>query len=172
LLKQRNLYQTGFENTLEDIVLKTEPETEKGVVDRVFSDKGRTLKATIKALFNEIITRERLNSALLNGINSDICRTGSYIAQIKSFTARQYTPVLETTFSRRRTQLESQVLNLEQEKRQEYVTCWKDLMFLKKYLLLALKDYWTISNRKSFLNVENDNGYRGPVQKTEAYNWQ
>ncbi len=142
--------------------MKEEPEQERGIVDRVFSDKGRTLKATIKALFNEILTRERLDSALLGRIDSDICNTGSYLEQIRMVTQRQYMPDLEIALSRRRTQLESRVMDLEKEKRQEYLTCWKDLMFLKKYLLSALKDYWTVSNRKSFLNLEND-GYREPV---------
>jgi len=156
LLKSRSFYQTGIEESLENIVLREEPVRERGIVERVFSDKGRTLKATIKALFNEILLRERLNSELLVKIDSDICKTDSYLEQIKFLTQRQYTPDLEIGFSRRRTQLENQVLDLEKEKRQEYLTCWKDLMFLKKYLLSALKDYWTVSNRKSFLNMEND----------------
>jgi hypothetical protein len=171
LLKPRDFYETGIEKSLEDIVLKEEPEQERSIVDRVFSDKGRTLKATIKALFNEILTRERLNSGVLSAIDSDICNTDSYLEQIRMVTQRQYMPDLEIALSRRRTQLEGRVMDLEKEKRQEYLTCWKDLMFLKKYLLSALKDYWTVSNRKSFLNLENDTGYRGPVQETQAYNW-
>lgn len=170
LLKPRSFYQTGIEGSLESIVLKDEPERERGIVEKIFSDKGRTLKATIKAMFNEILLRERLNSKLLDRIDSDICKTGSYLEQIRFFTQRQYTPDLEIAFSRRRTQLENQVCDLEKEKRQEYLTCWKDLMFLKKYLLSALKDYWTASNRKSFLGIENDR-YRSIVQETQTYNW-
>jgi hypothetical protein len=171
LLKPRNFYQTGIEESLESIVLKDEPERERGAVEKIFSDKGRTLKATIRALFNEILLRERLNSELLGKIDSDICKTDSYLEQIRFLTQRQYTQDVEIAFSRRRTQLENQVFDLEKEKRQEYLSCWKDLMFLKRYLLSSLKDYWTVSNRKSFLDLENDNGYRGPVQETEAYNW-
>lgn len=170
LLKPRSFYQTGIEESLEKIVLNEEPLRERGIVEKIFSDKGRTLKATIKALFNEILLRERLNSELLNKIDSDICKTGSYLEQIRMITQRQYMPDLEIALSRRRTQLENQVLELDKEKRQEYLSCWKDLMFLKRYLLSALKDYWTISNRKSFLEIEND-GYRNIVQKTEAYSW-
>jgi hypothetical protein len=170
LLKPRSFYQTGIEESLENIVLKEEPLKERGIVEKVFSDKGKTLKATIKALFNEILLRERLNSELLGKIDSDICKTNSYLEQIRFFTQRQYLPDLEIAFSRRRTQLENQAFDLEKEKRQEYLTCWKDLMFLKRYLLSALKDYWTVSNRKSFLDLEND-GYRNPVQETQTYNW-
>jgi hypothetical protein len=157
LLKPGDFYETGIERSLENIVLKDEPQIERGVVEKIFSDKGRTLRTTVKALFNEILLRERMNSKLLCGIDSDICKTDFYLEQIKSLTGRQYTPDLSIAFSRRRTQLESQVIDLEKEKRQEYLACWKDLMFLKKYLLSALKDYWNI---------------RSSVQETETYNWQ
>ena len=171
ILKPRNFYETGFEESLEKIVLDDEPLPERSMIDRVFSDKSRTLKATVKALFNEIIIRERLDSVVLREIDSDICKTDSHLEQIREMTRRQYTPDLELAFSRRRTQLESQVLELNKEKRQEYVTCFKDLSLASRYLLSALKDYWNLSNRKSFLNLEDDTGYRGPVQKAEAYNW-
>jgi hypothetical protein len=42
-------------------------------------------------------------------------------------------------------QLQNRVLEQEQEKRKEYLECWRDLMFLKKYLFIALKDYWDLS---------------------------
>ena len=70
-LKPRNFYETGLEQGLENIVMDREPEKEKGLVDKVFSDKGRTLKATVKALFNEILTREKLDSGLLKKIDYD-----------------------------------------------------------------------------------------------------
>jgi hypothetical protein len=171
LLKPRNFYHTGFEESLENIILKDESEKERGIVDKVFSDKTKTLKATVKALFNELLLRRTLNYKLLDKIDSDICKTNSYLEQIRMLTQRQYTPDLEIAFSRRRTLLENQMFELEKEKRQEYLTCWKDLMFLKRYLLSALKDYWTVSNRKSFLGIEND-GYRSIVQETQAYHWQ
>ena len=172
LLKPRNFYETRLEESLERIVLSPEPDTERGMIDKVFSDKNITLKATVKALFNEILTRERLDSVIQKDIDFDLCKTGSYLEQIREITKRQYSPDLEIAFSRRRTQLESRLIDLDKEKRSEYLNCWKDLAYLSKGLLSALKDYWNLSNRKSFLNLENDNGYRGPVQKTQAYNWQ
>jgi len=170
VLKPRDFYSTGFENSLERIVLNDEPIPERTIMDKVFSDKNKTLKATIKALFNEILSRERLSCGLLSKIDSDICKTDSYLEQIKTLTRRQYLPELEIAFSRRKTQLEHQVIELEKEKRQEYVACWRDLISLKKYLLSALKDYWNGSNKSTFLKIEND-GYRGNMQETEAYNW-
>jgi len=168
LLKPRDFYETGIEQSLERIVLNDEPEPERGMIDRVFSDKSRTLKAGIKAIFNEILTRERLDSVLINDINSDLCKTGSYLEQIRFLTERQYTPDLGIALSRRRTQLESRLIDLDKEKRQEYLACWKDLAYLSKGLLSSLKDYWNLSNRKNFLNV--DDGYRRGLPQTEAYN--
>jgi hypothetical protein len=100
-----------------------------------------------------------------------MCKTGSYLEQVKFLTQRQYNLDLSIAFSRRKTQLENQVLELAKEKRQEYLASWKDLCFLKRYLMSALKDYWTINNRKSFLNIENDR-YGESLPKTETYNWQ
>ena len=172
VLKPRDFYSTGLEDSLENIVLKEDPVQERTVMDKVFADKNRTLKATIKALFNEILSREKLSGGLLSKIDSDICKTDSYLEQIKMITRRQYLPDLEIAFSRRKTQLESQVIDLEKEKRQEYVACWRDLISLKKYLLSALKDYWNGSNKSTFLKIENDEyKHRGSMQETEAYNW-
>ena len=128
ILKPRNFYETGFEESLEKIVLNDEPQTEGGLVERVFTDRSRTLKSMIKALFNEVLTREHLNSALLKDIDSALCKTGSYLEQIREMTRRQYTPDLEIALSRRRTQLESRLMDLDKEKRQEY--------FRQRYLIL------------------------------------
>lgn len=40
---------------------------------------------------------------------------------------------------------------LEQEKRKEELECWRDLMFLKKYLLSSLKEYWDLVKRGEVL---------------------
>lgn len=173
LLKPRPFYHTGIEESLENIVLKEEHLPERGIIDKVFSDKSRNLKAIVKAFFNEILLRERLDTELLGRINDDLCRTGSYLEEIRTLTRRDYLRDLTLGLSRRRTQLESRLIDLEKEKRQEYLTCWKDLMFLKRYLLFALKDYWNLSNKKSFLEMENDEpGYRDDMQEAKAYNWQ
>ena len=74
VLKPRRFYHTGFEHTLENI-LSSEPLNNKSsdksnFLERIFSDKRRTLKATIKALFNEIMLRENLDSFLLYRIKA------------------------------------------------------------------------------------------------------
>jgi len=156
ILKPRNFYETGLEESLEKIVLNDEPQQERVLIDRIFSDKSRTLKATIKALFNEVLTRERLNSVLLKDIDSELCKTGSYLEQIRDVTKRQYTHDLELAFAGRRTQLESRLLDLTKQKREEYLTCWKDLAYLSKGLLVALKDYWDMSHKAGFIYYQEN----------------
>lgn len=171
VLKPRPFYHTGMEESLEKIVLNEEPRKEKGMVEKVFTNKGTTLKSTIKALFNEIMLRERLDSFLLYRINDDICRQHSCLENLKMLNRNNYSFELLDDFTGRKLQLEDNVLKLEQEKRKEYLECWKDLMFLKKYLLSALKDYWNLNNRKSFLEMDDESGHRNYMQETEAYNW-
>ena len=171
VLKPRPFYHTGIEDSLEHIVLDDKPE-KKDVVGKVFSDKGRTLKATVKALFNEIMLRERLDSFLLYGMNEDICKQHNYLESIKELHRFSYHPELLKDFHEKKMKLEDNVLGLEKEKRKEYLECWRDLMALKKYLLLALKDYWNLNSRKTFLDIENDkSGHRNHMQETEAYTW-
>src|SRR3989338_2571665 len=170
VLKPRPFYHTGFEESLERIVLNEEPQIERSIVDKVFSDKGRTLKATVKAFFNEIMLREKLDSFLLFDMNQDICKQHNYLESIKELHRFSYHPELLKDFHEKKMKLDDNVLGLEKEKRKEYLECWKDLMGLKKYLLIALKDYWNLNSRESFLNVKDDK-HRGYVQKTEAYSW-
>ena len=171
LIEPGNFYNTGFSETLEKIVSKENNKIPDNFPERIILDKGKTMKASIKALLNEILLRKKLNSELVSKIDSDLCDTHSNLEGILTLTERDYEGSLTSNLNRRKTQLESQSIDLEKEKRQEYVTCWRDMMFLRKYLLSALKDYWNANSSKSFLNIENDKYSRGYVQETEAYNW-
>ncbi|MFC1692005.1 hypothetical protein ACFL1R_00695 [Candidatus Latescibacterota bacterium] len=70
-LKPLPFYHTDLKNTLETIVSKEKPEKIR-LVEKLFSDKSKTSKATVKALLNEIELRENLDSHLLGSINEDI----------------------------------------------------------------------------------------------------
>ena len=171
LLKPRHFYHTGLEDSLENIVFKEEPEKQNDSSGGIFADKNKTLKATIKALFNEIMLREKLDSFFLYRINQDICRQHNYYEGLRKLFSFNYLPETQKHLHDKKIQLENNVLNLEQEKRKEYLECWKDLMGLKKELLTALKEYWLLNKREYSLNPENDR--RGEhMQEIEAYNWQ
>ena len=153
-LKPGHFYHTGFEDALENIVLKQDPEPEAGILEKVFSDKRKNLKATVKALFNEIMLREKLDLFLLYKIDADMFKQSSYIYQIKRVAEHSYSFELFKDISKTRLKLEGNVLDLEKEKRKEYLECWRDLSFLKKYLLSALKDYWDLSRRTEMLTYD------------------
>ena len=167
VLKPRPFYHTEFNNTIEKIVLD-EPEEPKGLADRIFSDKTKTLQSTIKALFNEVNLRERLDGFLVYQINEDICKCRNYLNQIKLISDPYR---LNPELTGRRTKLESEILRLDEEKRKTYLECWKNLFELKKELLSGLKDYWLISKRKSALNLEDDKDYgcREYMPEVKAY---
>ena len=150
VLKPMLFYHSDLKDSLESIVSTEEPATNDGLIGKIFSDKTKTLKATVKALFNEVMLREKMNLHLLNRIDEDICRQHTDISNLStsSFT---YSPDLQKELNNKKMQLESRELELYQEKRKEYLECWRDLMFLKKYLFMALKDYWDSSKRRDAL---------------------
>jgi len=150
-LKSRQFYHTGFEDSLEIIVSKEDSEADLGMLEKVFSNKRKNLKATVKALFNEISLRERTNLFLIYKIDADIFKQNAYMEQVKIVARHTYSLELLKDLSATRMILESNVLDLEKEKRREYLECWHDLSFLKKYLLSALKDYWDLSKRTDSL---------------------
>jgi hypothetical protein len=58
---------------------------------------------------------------------------------------------LTKDISKSKSQIEANVLELEKEKRKEQLECWRDLMFLKKYLMHSLKDYWELVKKREVL---------------------
>ena len=150
-LKLKPFYHTDLKNSLEDIVFKVQPEKEKSLLGKVFSDKSKTLKATVKALLNEIELRESLDSHLLSKANGEICKLHTNLMQLKNLKT-QYSFDLSKEVNKMKMQLENNVLELEKEKRKEYLECWRDLMFLKKYLLSSLKDYWDLIKKREVLS--------------------
>ena len=121
-----------------------------GTLDTIFSDKTKILKSTVKELLQEIEQRKGLNSKLFGQIDEDICKFRTYLHEVGDVCERKYDSD-DLKFGKRRGQLESLVLNLEQEKRKEYAECWRDMMFLRKYLMSALSDYWEFSGKKNSL---------------------
>jgi len=149
-LKLKPFYHTDLTNNLEGIVFKAEPEKDEGILEKVFSDKSKTLKATVKALLNEIELRENLNLHLLNIIDDETCRQNTQLIPLKRLRAH-YSFELYKEINDLKVHIEDNVLELDKEKRKEYLECWRDLMFLKKYLLVALKDYWDLIKKREVL---------------------
>lgn len=139
-------YQSSPAKSLELII---QPEQENISINTILRDKTKTLKSTVKELLNEIELRKNLGNQILKQIDYDIIRTHNYLEQVKFFTERSYTP--DTNWSKRRTSLESQMFDLEKEKRAEELNSWKDLMTLRKYLMVSLSEYWLAFRKNQFL---------------------
>jgi len=153
VIELRPIYHTDLKASLDNLVLKEKPEQEKGLLERVFSDKTKNLKASVKALLDEIKLRESLDKLLLNNIEDSICSQNTYLENLKSLKVH-YQPELSKNISKNKSQLENNILELEKEKRMEYLECWRDLMFMKKYLHSALKDYWDLAKKRQLLSYD------------------
>ena len=154
MVKYSNTSKNYLENHLADYKLVTinsykENITANSIVETIFTDRTRSLKSTVNELLAEIEHRENLHSDLKSRIGDDLYRCGEYLQEVKFFTDRPYNP--DTNFTGRKTNLEKQIFSLEEQKRTEDLTCWRDLMFLKKYLMSALKDYWKLSKCRAVL---------------------
>ncbi len=147
-------YHTNLQNNLEGISLKVEPQKQKNPLERIFSDKATTSKATVRALLDEIKLRESLDSHLLKTIDDEICSQNTELMGLDNVKANYAPPELAKYMNKRRSHLESNVLELEREKRKEYLECWRDLMFMKKYLLTSLKDYWDLAKKRNLLSYD------------------
>ena len=150
-IKLRPFYHTDIKSTLENILFTEKQDSGKGILEKVFSDKTKTLKTTVKSLLNEIELRENLDSHLLRKINDEICRFHTHLMHIGNIKV-QYFPDLFADVNKIKMQFETEILELEKEKRKEYLECWRDLMFLKQYLLSAFKEYWDLVKKREVLS--------------------
>jgi len=139
--------------SLEKLLSKRARKNQKDPLERLVSDKIRTLKAGVTALLDEIELRKNLDTHLVNTINEEICAKHTEIMQLDKVKP-QYNFDLFKEMNSDKMQLEEMVLGLEKEKRKEYLECWKDMMFLKRYLLFALKEYWDLVKRREVLESE------------------
>lgn len=147
---RKPFYHSDLGKTLEGILFEKPSEKKVTALERIFSDKTRTLKAGVKALLDEIETREALDTHLLGKIDGEIGQHRERLSDIKMF-EEKYFPAMDTDTKRLVVDIEDKVLALEQEKRKEKLECWRDLMFLKKYLMSSLKEYWDLVKRGEVL---------------------
>lgn len=126
----------------------------EGILERLVSDKTRTLKSTIKALLEETKIRERLNLYLLDNIDEAVCRQNTLLLGIDR-TGSHYIFERFTELKNIQIHLKNSVLELEKEKRQEQLECWRDLMSLRKDLMMALREYWDLVKRQEMLSDDN-----------------
>ena len=90
-------------------------------------------KFTIDSIYKEIKERENIKENNLFSINNSRQDKASELLNLNSLT-NPYGDI----FTTKKSILEKEILNLEQEKRQEYVKFWKDILSLKISLFYEL----------------------------------
>jgi len=146
-------YHSDLGKTLEGIVFEKPSEKKATALERIFSDKTRTLKAGVKALLDEIETREALDKHLIEKIDEEIGQQRQCLLDINMLEESYHFTTVEEV-RKLKVDIEDRLLNLEQEKRKEELECWRDLMFLQKYLMSSLKEYWDLVKRGEVLGSD------------------
>jgi len=160
--RQTPFYHTDLSSIIENIDFKEKPEKNKNILEKLFTDKSKTQKAAVKALLEEIELRENFDTHLLKKIEEEISIHNSQLLNLNNL--RFYNNLdLFKDMSKIKMEFENNILELKKEKRKEYLECWRDLMFLKKYLLIAFKEYWDLTKRREVLSgglselIQNEN---------------
>ena len=123
---------------------------DEGPLESLISGKTRTLKATVNALLVEIECRDSLHSSLIQEVDEEVFRQREDLDRLRR-SLSDYTIEGLLTRKNLEVKIENSVHGLEQERRKEKLECWRDLMFLKKYLMSALKEYWDMVRRGNLL---------------------
>lgn len=139
-----------LKKSLEVIVSNPEPKRKSCLLEDMFSDKAKTLKASVNALLEEIQLREDLNASHFGKIDGEVCRLHSELMNLENI-SDCYPRDLTRDVDEAKVKIKANVLELERERRSEGLECWRDLMFLKKYLMGSLKDYWELVRRRGML---------------------
>lgn len=139
-----------LKKSLEEIVSNFDSEKKPTLLEDMLSDKAKTLKASVNALLEEIVLREDLNASQFKKMNGEICRQHTELMSLENI-RDCYPEDLFKDVDEAKAKIKANVLELEREKRSEGLECWRDLMFLKKYLMVSLKDYWELVRRRGML---------------------
>lgn len=145
-------FNSGLEKAVQGII--QDQDTTPTAFERIFLDKAKILKATVKELFHEIDTRLNLSRNTFQDIDKNIIECHNFLEEIFVRCRNEYFPDNTLAFMPRRMHLENLVFDLEKQKRAEALECWRDIMFLKKYLMSAWSEYWTLKHRSELLSSD------------------
>lgn len=119
-------------------------------IELLFSEKTKIAKVSAIQILSLIRERKLLKEKFQEKISNDIddCKT-----QILNIWQLAY-PNIEDYFrsSQSKESLENKVLELEKEKRDTELSCWQDLVQLRKELLIAMLDYKSNVSKKKLLS--------------------
>jgi len=73
-----------LKKSLEVIISSPKPKQKSCPLEDMFSDKAKTLKASVNALLEEIQLRENLNAFQFKKMNGEICRQHTELMQLEN----------------------------------------------------------------------------------------
>jgi serine/threonine protein kinase len=144
------LNQSKIKDSLEKLLNKI-PKQKQGTLENIFHDKSKSLKSTVKELLEEIELRKNLDYNILKKIDNTICKENTVIMNLEN-QENIYAPERDLEIKKFEKEFKDGVLDLEKEKRKEYLECWRDMVNIKKYLLIAFKEYWDFARSRNLLS--------------------
>jgi hypothetical protein len=130
---------------------KSKTEKSGNIVEEIFGDKVQSLRATIDSILAQIEERKTLRKSNLHGILQGECKCDTELMQLEDRIG--FSNAGPGTDKARAT-IQKELLNLERERRFEEVSCWRDLVFLRKELLNTLREYQTAVRRQEMLSTK------------------
>jgi hypothetical protein len=126
------------------------------------SSLGYNLFDSKQAITNQLIhhmssvgkDRDRAKKDNLYQIESDILKCQNLLLELEGFYMGQNRGV-----DQRRLSIEQRLFDLYREKRAEEASCWRDQLWLKRDLIVALKEYLDIQRRKNLVNEIMEGDY-------------
>ena len=115
-------------------------------IDSFFQDRVTLNRMHVSSLVSQITRRNNLQKDNLYKIEKDMMKCQAQLFEIEHV-PRWY----NANITRTRNMLEKEILALEKEKRAEYVSCWRDLVLVKRDLIGALKEFKSTEQRQELV---------------------
>jgi len=125
------------------------------------------MRATLENILSQIEERKRIKERNLSAISKDMCKCQSYLMEIEALTKLLYRH--DISMGRRRTNLDGQMFSLKKDLRSEELSYWRDLVFLKKEFMEALKEYQTAKKRKELASPNYLASLEDKVKENERH---
>jgi len=145
----QSAHQFTIKNALEKL-LNNIPDEPMETLGDLISDKAKSLKSTVNELLDEIEQRKGLDYKFLKKIDDTICKENTVLMNLEKH-QNQYEFEKRMEIKKLEKKFDDSVLDLEKEKREEDLECWRDLMSLKRYLMSAFRDYWDFVRKREML---------------------
>lgn len=120
------------------------------IVDEIFEDKVQGLKATIDSILAQIEERKTLRVKNFRSILRGECKCDTEFLQLED--RLRFSCAAGPEADKAKATIQKGLFDLERERRFEDVSCWRDLVFLRKELINALREYQTAQRKQSMLS--------------------